>query len=419
MRILDIQTAVIEANYDWTIVKVITDEKIVGYGEAFFAPGLTALIQELKTVLIGEDPRNVDRLFRRMRTATIPGGMTGMVLHAITGIETALLDVVGKRLKTPVYQLLGGKYRDKIRIYADCHGGDGLESLSPVLLTRTPSWSSEESKADRNDEQELSMKYHGGKSAEAGKISPEDYAKQARKMAEKGFTALKFDIDVPNPYSLDDFNRTLTGKEIHFMVQLVSAVREAVGDEVDVAIDCHWNYNVNDALKLAEELENFNLLWLEDPTPPENIDALKWVTHETRVPIASGENHYLRHQFAKILQHQAVNILSPDFHKVGGLLEARRIADLADMNNVAVAPHNIASPIGTMAAAHVCGAIPNFHVLEWHSASVPFWSELAKGDDGPLIEQGYLTLDEKPGLGVELDEEVAYRYKKHSESFFD
>lgn len=417
MRITDIQTAVIEANYDWTIIKVSTDEKIVGYGEAFFAPGLTAVIHELKAVLIGEDPRNVDRLFRRMRTATIAGGLTGMVLHAITGIETALLDIVGKKLNVPVYQLLGGKYRDKIRIYADCHAGEGLESLSPVLLTRTPSW--DESSDGEEEEQELSMKYHGGKRSEAGQIKPENYAEQARKMADKGFTALKFDVDVPTPYSKDDYNRSLTRQEIDFMASLVAAVRDAVGKEIDVAIDCHWNYNVNDVLKLARACEPYDLLWLEDPTPPENIDALRWVTHATQVPIASGENHYLRYQFDDILQKQAVNILAPDFQKVGGLLEARRIADMADMHNVALAPHNISSPIGTMAAAHVCAAIPNFLVLEWHSASVPFWEDLAKNRDQPLIEAGYLTVTEQPGLGFELDEDVAYQYRKAGETFFE
>lgn len=419
MRIKDIQTAIIEANYDWTIIKVITDEGIEGLGEAFFAPGLTAYIHELKPVLIGEDPMNVDRLFRRMRTASIAGGLTGMVLHGITGIETALLDIVGKKLKTPIYQLLGGKYRDNIRIYADCHAGDGLDSLSPVLLTRKPSWDTSIQEDVGNDAGELSMKYHGGKSSDVGQIKPSDYAKQARKMADQGFTALKFDVDVPNPYSRDDYNRSLTLKEIEYMVNLVEAARNAVGDEVDVAIDCHWNYNVNDAIRLARECEPYNLLWIEDPIPPENIDSLRWVTHETRVPIASGENHYLRHQFAEILQKQALNILAPDFQKVGGLMEARRIADLADMHNVAIAPHNISSPIGTMAAAHVCAAIPNFLVLEWHSASVPFWDDLAKDRDQPLINQGYLAVSDKPGLGIELDEDVAYKYKKAGEPFFE
>lgn len=237
-------------------------------------------------VLIGGDPRNLD----------YAGGLTGMTLHAITGIETALFDIVGKKLNVPVYQLLGGKYRDKIRIYADCHAGDSLESISPVLLTRTPHW---DKNANVEEEQELSMKFHGGKRSEAGMINPENYAEQAKKMVAKGFTALKFDIDVPTPYSMDDYNLSLTRKEINFMVSLVAAVRNAVGDDVDIAIDCHWNYNANDVIKLARACEPYDLLWLEDPTPPENIDALRWVTHETKVPIASGENHYLRHQFPR------------------------------------------------------------------------------------------------------------------------
>jgi gluconate/galactonate dehydratase len=188
---------------------------------------------------------------------------------------------------------------------------------------------------------------------------------------------------------------------------------------VDLAIDCHWNYGVNDAIRLARACEPFDLLWLEDPVPPENPDAMRRVTAATSTAIATGENQYQRHQFRELLERQAVDILAPDFQKVGGLLEGRRIADMADVHYVAVAPHNISSPIGTLASTHLCAAIPNFLALEWHAASVPFFDDLIRGRKAPLIEKGYIAVPEKPGLGIDLDESVAYKHRKRSEAFFD
>ncbi len=418
MRIAKIETAVIEANYDWTIVKVTTDTGLVGWGEAFFAPGLTATLAEVNAFLAGEDPRDVDRLTRLMRTALGAAGTAGMGFHAISGVETALWDIVGKDAGLPVYRFLGGKYRERVRIYADCHAGKGLSSLSPVLLPRTPSWA----RGGRNEggarQRELSPKFHGGLKSEARQIRASAYAQRALEMKRRGFTALKFDVDVPTEYSLDDYNRALTRREIEFMTSLVAALRKAIGKDVDLAIDCHWNYGVNDAVRLARACEPFDLLWLEDPVPPENTDAMRRVTQASETPIATGENHYQRHHFRELLEREAVDILAPDFQKVGGLLEGRRIADMAEVHYVAVAPHNISSPIGTMASAHLCAAIPNFLALEWHAASVPFFDDLIKGRRGPLIEKGYIRVPERPGLGVELDEGVAYKYRKRGETFF-
>lgn len=417
MRITIIQTAVIEANYDWTIIKVITDNGLVGWGEAFFAPGLSASIAEFNEFLVGEDPRDVDRLCRLMRTALGAAGTSGMGYHAISGIETALWDLVGKDTNLPVYQFLGGKYRDRVRIYADCHAGKGLDSLSPVLMPRTPAWMGERKKS-RSRKTELSPKYHGGQKSQAHKIHARDYARRAQEMKRRGFTALKFDVDVPTEYSLDDFNRTLTRREIDVMTNLVATLRKALGKGVDLAIDCHWNYGVNDAIKLARACEPYDLLWLEDPVPPENTDAMRRVTAATTTPIATGENHYQRHHFRELLEREAVDILAPDFQKVGGLLEGRRIADMAEVHYLAVAPHNISSPIGTMASVHLCAAIPNFLALEWHAASVPFFDDLIEGRGAPLIKDGYIAVPDKPGLGIELDEGVAYKYRKRGETFF-
>jgi L-alanine-DL-glutamate epimerase-like enolase superfamily enzyme len=417
MRIEKIETCVIEANYDWTIIKVTTNSGLVGWGEAFVAPGLAGVIQQFNDFLPGEDPRDVDRLCRLMRTAFGAAGTASMGFHAISGIETALWDIVGKDSGLPVYQFLGGKYRERVRIYADCHAGSGLASLSPVLLPRTPGWMAEQKKKPRK-KAELSPKYHGGQKSEAKEVNPGAYARRALEMKRRGFTALKFDVDVPTEYSLDDFNRTLTRREIDVMSGLVASLKKTLGKDVDLAIDCHWNYGVNDAIKLARACEPYDLLWLEDPIPPENSDALARVSRATSTPIATGENHYQRHQFRELLEREAVDIVSPDFQKVGGLLEGRRIADMAEVHYLAVAPHNISSPIGTMASAHLCAAIPNFLALEWHAASVPFFDELILGGRGPLIDKGYIKVSDRPGLGIELNEKVAYKYRKRGEAFF-
>ncbi len=416
MRITKIETCVVEANYDWTIIKIKTDSRMVGWGEAFVAPGLAGVAAEFNDVLVGEDPRDVDRLCCLMRTAFGSAGTASMGLHAISGIETALWDIVGKSYGLPIYQFVGGKYRERVRIYADCHAGEGLASLSPVLLPRTPAWMSEKK---RGKKAELNPKYHGGQKSEASAVKPGAYARRALEMKRRGFTALKFDVDVPTEYSLDDYNRALTRREIDLMVSLVAAVKKVLGKEVDLAVDCHWNYGVNDAIRLARACEPYDLLWLEDPIPPLNTDALKRVTLGTRTPIATGENHYQRHQFRELLEREAVDILAPDFQKVGGLLEGRRIADMAEVHYVAVAPHNISSPIGTMASAHLCAAIPNFLALEWHAAAVPFFDDLMLPRRGPLIQNGYITVPDRPGLGVELNEAVAYKYRKRGEPFFD
>jgi gluconate/galactonate dehydratase len=280
MKITRIKTPVVEANFDWTFVRIESDEGVSGIGECFFAPGLTSTIRQLGSVIQGEDPRDVRRLFRKLQLAASGAGAAGgLVYHSISGIETALWDLLGKCLDVPVHRLLGGKFREKVRFYADCHAGNSLESLDAVLRSRQPSWiipNGEHVSTNFFEETTRQLLY-----------TPEMYALRAKDMEARGFTALKFDLDIPNPYRLDVFNRCLTNREIDYMVGLVAAAREALRPETDLAVDCHWRYNVNDALKLAFSLEPFRLLWLEDPVPAENTDALKEIKSATRMTIAS------------------------------------------------------------------------------------------------------------------------------------
>ena len=389
MKITDVKTAVVRGNFEWILVRVYTDEGLVGLGECYWGAGVETVVRRLKVLLLDEDPHNIDWLYQKMVRGMSGAGSTGgTVVAAISGIELALWDLKGKALGTPIYNLLGGRYRSRIRLYADC--GHGSEA------------------------------------------TPAAWAERALQAVERGFTAIKFDVDNIDPQRFADPYHISTGigrgwlqgqqapisnRELDLMVSLVGAVREAVGPHIDLAIDCHWNYNTRDAITLARALEPFRLLWLEDPTPPDNIEALKEVTDHSPVPICSGENHYTRHGLRPMITTQAVNIVQPDIPKVGGLLEAKKIADLADIYYIPMAAHNVSSPIGTLAACHTCASMRNFLILEFHAQDVPWWGDLILSDE-PLIQDGYVVLPAKPGLGIELNEEVAREHLQEGSTFF-
>jgi L-alanine-DL-glutamate epimerase-like enolase superfamily enzyme len=387
LRITDVQTAVIEGNFDWVLVRISTDEGITGLGEAYWGAGVEELIHAVRPVVIGQNPFDVARLYEKMvRRMSGAGSQAGATVTAISGVEIALWDLVGRALGTPISTLFGGRFRDKVRIYCDCHAG------------ATP--------------------------------DPKAYAEKALEVVDAGFSAIKFDLDAPNPFTSDisddpdprrswyePYSRTISTAERDFMEGVVGAVCEAVGPNVQVAMDCHWKYSVDDAIKLAQALEAYDLLWLEDPVPPENIDAMAAVTAATRTTICTGENLYRKHGFRQLIESQAARIIAPDIPKMGGLLEAKKVADHADTYYIPIAPHNVASPIGTVAAAHVCAAMQNYIVMEYHAYDVPWWDDLVLGDQ-PVIEKGFIELSDRPGHGLELNEEVARRHLKPGHSFF-
>ncbi|MCX6623927.1 MAG: mandelate racemase/muconate lactonizing enzyme family protein [Acidobacteria bacterium] len=416
MKITHLSTAVLEANFDWNFIKIESEEGIVGYGEVFLGPGLTGVIREFEPLLLGEDPTSIDRLMRRLRASCVHAS-PGLVYHAMMGIEAALLDMIGKRYKMPLWQILGGKYREEIPIYADCHAGDALESINPLLLPRTPQWM----KTGGEDEERksvISVKHHGWDASRPELLTPESYARQATDMVEKGFRMLKFDVDVPTPFETDEYNRDLSRLEVEYAAELAMGVRKAVGKSIELAIDCHWNYGVQAAVEMARAMEPVYLRWLEDPIPPENIRAIGEVQRNTRTPISTGENHYFRIDFERLIVEGGLRVLAPDVQKMG-LWEGRKLADLAEMHFVNLTLHNISGPLGTMAGVHLAAAIPNLIALEWHAASVPFFDQLAKNYEPPIVRNGKIRVPDLPGVGVDLDEEVAYRYRKPGEKFFE
>jgi len=246
-----------------------------------------------------------------------------------------------------------------------------------------------------------------------------DFKERIRQIRDLGFTAAKIDIDdADDPARFDRVNWTASNGEIDHMVAKVAFTRELYPKNFDLAVDMHARYDVGTGKRVAREVEPFKLMFLEEPVPAENIDAMRDVRESTSTPICCGENVYLRWGFREILEKRAADIIMPDLQKCGGLLEGRKIADLAHTYYVPVAPHAVTSPIGMMATAHVCAAIPNFLAQEWHWIdSLDHWRNWVK--EGDILQKGYITPPDRPGIGVEMNEDGARRAQVPGTPWFE
>ena len=376
MRITEVQTAQVRGHGYSCYVRIGTDVGITGIGECIHGgDGIEQVVSGLAAEILAEDPMNVEFLFEKMRKRQLfNGGSNGQLITALSGIEIALWDLVGKAVGMPVYALLGGRFRDRVRVYVDCHAG--------------------------------------------GDDSPLANARKAQQVVEMGFDALKFDLDTYDGGSCRNrFDLSVTARELEAMVSKTAAIREAIGPHIDLAMDLHGRYNTVSAKRIAQALEPFHLLWLEEPVPPENADAMREVKMSTRTPICAGENLYLRWGFKDLIEKQAVDIIMPDLPKCCGLSEGKKIANMAEVYYIPMAPHNVCGPLGTIASCHCCAAIPNFLVLEWHWLERPHWHELVLADP-PLIQNGEIILTDRPGLGVELNLEAAEKYLRPGSKLF-
>ena len=379
MKIIDVKAMTLKGYKDWNYVKVETDEGISGIGEAHPGEGISdAVVKRLKPLIVGRDPRNVEPLYTHMIEATTGQSSGGIMVGAIGGVETALWDVAGKAIGVPVYQLLGGKYRDRLRVYADV--GTGRDNVN----------------------------------------TPEAWAARAREGVADGFQSIKFDINnSADELQHDPVDRGLSLAELDKMEALMAAVRQAIGYEIDLCVDCHGKYNVRDVLLLAQRLEKFQLMFLEDPVPPENIEAMGKVTASTPIPICTGEWVHRRDGFRRLIETQACDMLHIDISSSGGILEGKKIADLADLYYMPAAFHNIVSPLGMVASAHAAAAVRNLHSLElpYHADQIDWRWELVDAGEA-LIQEGEFVLPQGPGLGVTFNEELARQHLKEGYDFF-
>jgi galactonate dehydratase len=361
-------------------IKMTTNQGIVGYGEGVDAiPGTHYLVKSFGNRLKGRNPLSVNRIVEEIRKGGFfQGAQSGMYIAVLSAIEHALWDLTGKALNLPVYQLMGGKFRDKVRVYCD----------TALYQTNNP--------------------------------KPKDFADAAKKSKDMGFNAIKFDLDQANdPGKYDKFNWTASPMELRRMMEQMTAAREAVGHDVDICVDMHGRYDAVTGEKVAKMLEPLNLMWLEEPIPAENPEAYKKITDSTSTPICAGENHYLAYGFRRILETGAVDIVMPDLQKCGGLSEGQRIANLANLYYVPFAPHMVASFLGAMACAHVCASVPNFLIMEWQSYfhTDPMFKDIVKYE-GNWVDKSFITVSEKPGIGVDLNEEGMKKYAIPDVPFF-
>ncbi len=362
-------------------VKIYTNQDVWGCGEAVDAiQGTYYMVKRMGDQIKGQSPLNPNRLAEQLRKGAFFGGaQSGVYVAVLTAIETALWDLTGKVFGVPVYQLLGGKFRDKIRVYCDT-----------ALYTST-------------------------------KPTPDDYAAAAKNAVSRGYNAVKFDVDdARDPNKYDRFNWTASPAEIDRMYNAIAAVRQEVGPNIDICVDMHGRYDAVTGMKMAKAYEPLNLMFLEEPIPADNPEMYKYITQETSTPICAGENIYLAYGFTKLLSDGALNIIMPDLQKAGGLGEGQRIANLANLYYVPFSPHMVASFLGAMASCHVCASVPNFQIMEWqiYMDTDPLWQDIVTYD-GPRTENSFITLSEKPGIGVEINEEGMKKHAVPGIPFFE
>ena len=378
LTITDIKTASLEAHWGpwlrrWLLIRIDTAEGLQGYGDTWASPQARSQVMGFKELLVGEDPTNVEALHRRMMARAYVGVTgahfdSGLAVHAASGIEIALWDLAGKAADVPVYKLLGGRHRDRVRLYC-CVGGF------------------------------------------------ETYLEMEQAYQEMGISILKFDV-TPNAVSHVEgavMDSHLTRKGLNHMVKLVEEIREHVGDDVEIAVEGRCG-TVANAIRYLKALEPYDLTWAEDLIGPTDVDAWATLTASTSVPTLTGEGLHLRHEFMEYYRKGAMRVVSPDFQICGGLSEGKKIAEMADLHHMLACPHNAASPIGVAAAVHASSAIPNLLALEFHA--MPGWDRILSGYR-PTIADGYIDVPEGPGLGVELDEDEARKYAMPREPFFE
>ena len=340
-----------------TIVKVRTDEGLAGVGEVRMVNHTQALLGYLEHAIpnhvLGADPFDIEALVQRMwRTDFERAGAT--VMSGIAAIEIACWDIVGQATGQPVFKLMGGAVRERIKAYAN----------GWYTVERTPA----------------------------------EFHDAARRVIAKGYRALKLD-----PFGAG--TSELAPDEQRRAVALVEAVRDAIGPDNELLVEMHGRFTPATAIAVARELEPYRPSWIEEPVPPENLKALARVTAQVRIPVATGERIHVRHEFRELFELQAADVVQPDITTVGGILETRKIAAWADAHYVLVAPHNVGGPISTAAALHVAACTTNFKIQEhFNDFTETFVKESAPGN--PEVVDGSFALPTRPGLGVTLDEDL-------------
>jgi L-alanine-DL-glutamate epimerase-like enolase superfamily enzyme len=395
MKITDLKCTMLGAN---PVVRITTDEGISGLGAVeLFKPYIKPFVMFYKDFIIGEDPTNVERVMLKIRRlgAFKPWGA------AVSAIEIALWDIAGKAAGVPIYKLLGGKVRDKVRVYNGAY--------------RFP----------MNGQ------------------NPEDYAADVLKMKElpQGFTIIKKEISFhspmaempgyfygdPQPGGRHPNKGLLTERGLKHTIECVAAMKEALGDEVGLALDCGPGWTLPDAIRFAEAVAPYNLTWLEDMLtgdyrPYVQADEYRDLTTRSSTPIHTGEQIYLRQNFMELIEKRAVNIIGPDPCDIGGIAELKWVAEYADLHGIMMAPHGTGNGIIGMAAlVQVCATMPqNYIAFEYPIGRPDWWYDIVEGLPNPIVKDGMIEVWDRPGLGIEINAEAARQYlPEEDQDFFD
>lgn len=380
MKITQVEIINARITYDppnvWNpvLVRIHTDEGISGVGEVALAYGVGAdagagMVKGLaERFLIGADPFRIEYLWNEMYRSTFWGQGGGpVVFGGMSAIDIALWDIKGKALGLPVYELIGGKVHDKLRVYANA-------------------W------------------YHNLR-------MPEEYGAKAQQVVADGFTAMKFDpfITLPDGSRVQP-PRALSREMANLAFERVKAVREAVGPDIEILVEVHGNLGTASAIKMGQWLEELDPFFYEEPVDALNVDTMKKVSDAVNIPIAAGERLYTRYGFRQYIEQQAVDILQPDMCLAGGISEVKKIANYGETYNMHVQPHNCASPVSTAAAVQLDASIPNFIIQETFPYRIPKNYALVKHALERDIKDGYLSVPSTPGIGVELDDQEIAKY---------
>ena len=365
MKVTDVKTFVVDCfRTNWVFVKVYTDEGVDGVGEAtleYKEKALLGAVEHIRDYLVGQDPRDIERHYHDIyRDAYWRGG--AVLMSALSAVETALWDILGKSLGVPVYRLLGGKLRDRVRIYVN-------------------GWF-------------------------AGAKTPEEFGEKAKIAVQRGVTAMKWD-----PFGKAYLE--LSNRELDRALACVAAVREAAPD-ADLLIEGHGRFDVPTGIRIAKELEPFRPMFFEEPVPPDNLEALKAVREKSPVPIAAGERLYTLRAFKDLFEQRAADFIQPDVSHAGGIMELRKIAAAAEAYYIPFAPHNPSGPVANAATLQLAACCPNFTILEIMYSDVTWRADVT--DEALTYADGCLEIPDKPGLGIELDEAacLAHPYRPHT-----
>lgn len=353
MKITDVKIYTLDAfRTNWAFVKVETDEGLYGWGEASLGTNensLEGMIADLKRHVIGRNPLEIEKfMFEVYRDMYWKGG--AVLMSAMSGIEIALWDITGKYFNTPVSTFFGGKMRDSVKMYANA-------------------W------------------FVGAK-------TPEEFAKRAKQAAGLGIKAMKWD-----PFGAA--HMTISNEQMNKSVQIVGAVREAVGPYVDLLIECHGRFNPTTAIQISKELEQFKPMFMEEPCPPDNIESTAYVRKHSKVPIAAGERAYTKYGAQALLERDAVDYIQPDVFHTGGLLEGKKIAAMAEAKHIMISYHNPSGPVSNAAILQLAATVPNFVIHEIMLTDGSFRKSIT--NEEVHFENGNIIIPDKPGLGIDVN----------------